>query len=154
MVRLKCRFGDEISVFQVPIDIEYEDLRSKIEEIFGKGVHFHKYEDEVGDPISIHSKEDIKEAFRMILRINKKDSSKSLTMHLTNGSNTPKSAPSSPQTPVSRRRTATDVSSLPLHLPSLPNSHFIYFTLSFSSLALWPLSFLLLLATLEASSLC
>lgn len=73
-VRLKCFFGEEISVLTVPSDIKYRHLKAKIEEIFGEGVAIHKYEDHVGDLITVHSKHDVREAFTLYAKAIRKQS--------------------------------------------------------------------------------
>ena len=73
-VRLKCFFGEEISVLTVPSDIKYRHLKAKVEEIFGEGVAIHKYEDHVGDLITVHSKHDVREAFTLYAKAIRKQS--------------------------------------------------------------------------------
>jgi hypothetical protein len=71
---LKCYLGEEISVLTVPHDIKFRHLRAKIEEKFGEGVAIHKYEDHVGDLITVHSKQDVREAFTLYAKAIRKQS--------------------------------------------------------------------------------
>jgi len=86
-VRLKCFLGEEIRVMTVPHDIKFRQLVAKLEEIFGEGVTIHKYEDHVGDLITVHSKQDMREAFTLHLKAIRKQSKRSsvqpyLKLHL------------------------------------------------------------------------
>lgn len=68
-------------------DIKHRHLQARLEEIFGDGVAIHKYEDHVGDLITVHSKQDVREAFSLYvktIRKSKRDSVEPyLKLHLT-----------------------------------------------------------------------
>lgn len=65
-VKLKCYVGDEIAVVAVPADIAYRQLLGRLAETFGAGVVVHKYEDHLGDLITVHDGEqDLREAFAL-----------------------------------------------------------------------------------------
>ncbi|KAL6067248.1 mitogen-activated protein kinase kinase kinase NPK1, variant 2 [Balamuthia mandrillaris] len=68
-VRLKCYYNGEITVLVVGLDIKYASLRKKIQDTFGRGVIIYQYEDHEGDRVTVHSKQDIKEAFGIYERL-------------------------------------------------------------------------------------
>eukprot|EP01087_Luapelamoeba_hula_P013814 TRINITY_DN3982_c1_g1_i5.p1 TRINITY_DN3982_c1_g1~~TRINITY_DN3982_c1_g1_i5.p1 ORF type:complete len:859 (+),score=157.44 TRINITY_DN3982_c1_g1_i5:1017-3593(+) len=70
-ILIKCYYGDEIRVLEVPRHIKFTDLIAELQQKYGKGISI-TYQDEEGDPITIDSQLTLDSAIEKTIKASSK----------------------------------------------------------------------------------